>query len=233
MNSLTEKRLDYIDIARGIGIILVAFVHVQFGFTKIYIESFLMPLFFFISGFLSHHNTHKTNKSFISNRFKRLMYPYFLWSSILFLFWFLFDTHEGLVSYNLFGIVYASGGKQFMEWGIMLWFLPCLFLTETIHYLGLKYGNKYASVIILILSFTGFFISGKSVSYLTWSLNISLAMLLFYHIGFMVKIFSARITFRWHIISYSFRRSYSFSQHHIIMAKYLLTKDFSTTQFCT
>lgn len=46
-----EKRIDYIDIAKGIGIILVVIGHCINGHSIAgrYISSFHMPLFFFIS----------------------------------------------------------------------------------------------------------------------------------------------------------------------------------------
>ena len=57
-----QKRLDYIDIAKGIGIILVVFAHTLVPqirgnstfayFLWIFIYNFHMPLFLFFSGWL-------------------------------------------------------------------------------------------------------------------------------------------------------------------------------------
>ena len=57
-----DKRLDWADIARGIGIILVVFAHslvpklreafTGVEFVWIFIYNFHMPLFFFVSGWL-------------------------------------------------------------------------------------------------------------------------------------------------------------------------------------
>jgi fucose 4-O-acetylase-like acetyltransferase len=68
-----KQRIEYIDVAKGIGIILVAagiFIYSANGgirdFAVSWIYSFHMPLFFFISGFLftaSNKNfTHLSNK---------------------------------------------------------------------------------------------------------------------------------------------------------------------------
>lgn len=47
------KRIEYLDYAKGIGIILVVLGHILIkGNIKIYIYSFHMPLFFIISGYL-------------------------------------------------------------------------------------------------------------------------------------------------------------------------------------
>ena len=49
-----NKRLDYIDTAKGIGIILVVIYHHLLGADYInnWISSFHMPLFFMITGYL-------------------------------------------------------------------------------------------------------------------------------------------------------------------------------------
>lgn len=56
-NSQYQKnRIEWIDTAKGIGIILVLLGHADFEpFSKI-IYMFHIPLFFFISGFLFHFN---------------------------------------------------------------------------------------------------------------------------------------------------------------------------------
>ncbi|MDB4335074.1 acyltransferase family protein [bacterium] len=195
MNNAKSNRQGHIDVARAIGIILVAFVHLYFDFTKIYIESFLMPLFFFISGYLFSPQHHKSFTSFFSNRFKRLMYPYFLWSIILFIFWNFLDDKEGSTLSNLKGIIYASGGKEYMEWGIMLWFLPCIFVAEMIYFNVLKYGGRYSTLLVIIIAIIGYYLSSWIIDYLPWSLNVSLVMMLFYHIGQKSKILFANKKF--------------------------------------
>ena len=64
-----NKRLTYMDIFRGMGIILMIMGHVGFG--KVFdhfIHAFHMPMFFFISGFF--YNRNKTFGVFIKNKAK-------------------------------------------------------------------------------------------------------------------------------------------------------------------
>lgn len=51
-NTIRKSRMDYIDIYRAFGIILMVMGHIGFGgkFDK-FIHAFHMPMFFFISGF--------------------------------------------------------------------------------------------------------------------------------------------------------------------------------------
>lgn len=57
MSNLIKKREQWADILKGIGAILVVIGHLVLyeGNAKVYIYSFHMPLFFFISGYLYHH----------------------------------------------------------------------------------------------------------------------------------------------------------------------------------
>lgn len=84
------KRLEEIDILKGIGIILVVLGHCISGVwdTQFYSSnwifkfcySFHMPLFMTISGFLSGLKTSsKIDGSWIKRKFKRLMIPYIIW----------------------------------------------------------------------------------------------------------------------------------------------------------
>ena len=51
-NVIRKSRMDYIDLYRAFGIILMVMGHIGFGgkFDK-FIHAFHMPMFFFISGF--------------------------------------------------------------------------------------------------------------------------------------------------------------------------------------
>ena len=77
-----------------------------------------------------------------------IIIPYFIWSSFLYLFWVFLGRHYGesaLRQYdpikNLIGIVYAQGDVHFMNWGIPMWFLPCIFLTFVFYSLIQKVKN--------------------------------------------------------------------------------------------
>ena len=89
---MNTKRLDWIDIAKGIGIILVVLGHTLVpqvretgfaGFLWIFIYNFHMPLFFFLSGYLFEKGlSHYTNKGkFILGKLQYLMLPYLIFST--------------------------------------------------------------------------------------------------------------------------------------------------------
>lgn len=90
----TASRLNWIDYAKGIGIILVVLGHVikglitvklvdpTFAFYSVnFLYSFHMPLFFMLSGyFFLPSFLRRDNKSFMINKVKTILYPFVIWS---------------------------------------------------------------------------------------------------------------------------------------------------------
>lgn len=122
-----NKRIDYIDIAKGIGILLVYIGHCNLNYKSplfLWIYSFHMPLFFFISGFLYNTQTqpyyYDTIKKVVFKKVISLIIPYFFFSIIQSLLFMIFNIH--LQNWLIKG------------WGTNpLWFLPILFSIEIIH----------------------------------------------------------------------------------------------------
>lgn len=93
---LKRTRLDWIDYAKGIGIILVVYDHVMsnlrfsdsridptfYDYSYKLITSFHMPLFFFLSGLFIEKSLAKGTKLFLVNKFNTIAYPYLVWSLI-------------------------------------------------------------------------------------------------------------------------------------------------------
>ena len=122
-----SKRIEYIDIARGIGILLVVMGHNDFAaispFAYKVIYSFHMPLFFFLSGYFI--NPSVEFWTFFKKRFNSLLKPYFF---TIFLIYFVsisfgrigFQTALQRIIKSLYGAGY------YIDW-VQLWFLPHLF----------------------------------------------------------------------------------------------------------
>ena len=98
MPDTKATRLNWIDYARGIAIILVAYRHVFEGakqsgifvgkyplleYANIFFYSFRMPLFFIVSGiFVSWSIQKRGIKNYIEGRLRTILYPYFLWGAL-------------------------------------------------------------------------------------------------------------------------------------------------------
>ena len=86
-------RVEWVDVAKGLGILLVVFGHNLGGLresgllnnswgplTERYIYIFHMPLFFFLAGIFVARSAHRTFVDYFMNKAAVIAYPYFLWS---------------------------------------------------------------------------------------------------------------------------------------------------------
>ena len=76
-----SKRINYIDVARGIGILLVVMGHNDFAaispFMHKFIYSFHMPLFFFLGGLLRRPETFEPPGPYVLGRLRRILVPFY------------------------------------------------------------------------------------------------------------------------------------------------------------
>lgn len=150
---MTErKRIDYLDMAKGIGILLVVIGHVTYVSEPVrqYISTFHMPFFFLISGMLLCYKQEEENSlwNFAVRRFKGLMIPYIICSICIFLIescrilWKAANTWE-----NVFRQVFQSLCLQGVS---VLWFLPALFLAELVFLFLRKKSSHLWTAIFLV-----------------------------------------------------------------------------------
>lgn len=151
------QRLDYIDMLKGIGIILVVVGHhlLEFERLTVWISSFHMPLFFIITGYLSGFKKEKFDdvKLVIINKAKSLMYPYVTFSLI------------NLIWYLAFYYIFPIGGQPSETLQIVLlktlttfgyhamWFLPAMFLSSILYYIIKK--SKFSNFIYIAVLIAG------------------------------------------------------------------------------
>lgn len=164
-----EKRLDYLDYAKGIAIILVVLGHIyKDGPVYIWLYSFHLPIFFIISGIIVKMKEDKNSEvfgKFIVKKAKTLLLPYITFALINFIFNVLWEMlGNGLT--NNFIITELKNIVVLCARGAV-WFLPCLFIAEALFFILRKVDNK---IIINIMIFTLFIVgitvytSGNSVS---------------------------------------------------------------------
>lgn len=148
-----KKRLIYIDRLKGFAIYLVVFGHIyqkmiQGGmdyriFSVIY--SFHMPLFFFLSGYVSQKtnkiNTYKEASQYLVNKVGNLIVPFLIWALLNYM---LFSSIKDFSFLKLYSIIV----KQFSE--PSLWFLLMLFKIfiayVPFHLISQKYKEKNSLV---------------------------------------------------------------------------------------
>lgn len=188
-------RYDYIDIAKGLGILMVVWAHIMIiGWTHQVIYAFHMPLFFFLSGMLFQREKYKSFGMFIGKRAKRLLVPYVIYSVVTWAFWaaFRYIRHDEVDSYlmPLLQTIIARGSGAFMVHNSALWFVPCLFLVEILYFFLCRLG-KWGCLLMCFgcaaLSFAlGAKLGDKWWLLLPWNADAALIALPFYGIGNML-----------------------------------------------
>lgn len=154
--TLMSKRIEFIDIARGIGILLVVLGHNDFGYISPFahqvIYSFHMPLFFFLSGYFL--NTTIGFGDFTLKRFNALLKPYYF---TIFMIYFM-SISFGIMGFptalrRIVKSLYASG--YYLDW-VQLWFLPHLFVVSLYAFifyrLTARLNNRFLRWAILVLT---------------------------------------------------------------------------------
>lgn len=155
-----SKRVQYIDIAKGIGILLVVLGHNDMNayhpMLHRFIYAFHMALFFFLSGIF--FNPDRPFKALFKKRFEGLIKP--LIFSILLIYG--ISVFFGKMSFatagsRLLKSLYMTG--PYLNW-VQLWFLPVLFLVNLYAYFFYKFTNPISKnwirwIILLITLWIG------------------------------------------------------------------------------
>lgn len=193
---MNTKRLNVVDVAKGIGIILVVFAHVNYTpeiLTIIY--SFHMPLFFVISGMLFQRDKFPGFREFAKRRFKGLIVPYVIYEMVsigcLYLAervygqWQLFDISKEQYLEYICQIVISNWSRVHVNQP--LWFLPCLFLVEIIYFFIAKLRTGFRIPVCVVLVSFGWILESGMLSFdnflLPWNLDSALFALGFYALG--------------------------------------------------
>lgn len=198
------KRIKWIDLVKGVGIILVIFAH-TLDINNIYgvalrgvIYSFHMPLFFILSSMTFKFS--KNKKEFIEKTkkaAKHLLIPTFVSVAIMIIIRVIKAPH--LVSTitfwreNLYTFIFASGSPiVFDECSVMqigmLWFIVALFVGRTtFDYLQFKFETKKVFAISMLISCVGYIIGASNELILPFSIDVAMTMMPLFYIGSKIK----------------------------------------------
>ena len=156
-----RERINWVDVARGIGVLLVIYGHgLAATPLRFIIYSFHMPLFFFISGVVFHKRKNEKYLTVLKKDFKRILIPYLIFAAISFTLWLsnipLDRIKWDLVLRQIIGIFYGSGNNGYLAINIVLWFLPCLFIVKQIFWFISRLEIKLIIPILFLFSALGY-----------------------------------------------------------------------------
>lgn len=130
---MERKRLSFIDMAKGVGIILVLFGHLIYTneYVRVWISAFHMPVFFVLSGITLALGTkdEKDVKGRITRKARGLLIPY-MWFSIIYFIMDIVNVMLNKITMHDF-ITNAIASVTFKGKSV-LWFLVALFLSQAV-----------------------------------------------------------------------------------------------------
>lgn len=177
------QRNKIIDIAKGIGIMLVVYTHTKcYAHDAIYI--FIMPLFFALSGYF--FNEGRTIKDNIKNKFNSLIKPYifyFILVQCLFILVHKFFYQDVYFAWGMFTKPFWAVGPMWFFWG--------LFFTSVFFTLIAKIFKKTYLIILfsIIFSIGGYLLSIYKI-HIPLYIDSALSMTVFYAFGYMLRKFN-------------------------------------------
>ena len=179
------KRIDYVDVFRGIGIIFMILGHMSFVTPHFdhYIHAFHMPMFYFASGLFFKTNLRIT--TYLKKLTKQIILPYVFFATI-FSFIVVFRGEDTLQ--NVLSQVLTINNNGFPIAGA-LWFLTSFYFSQVILYiLKKKINDDIVLTPIVVLSLiVGINFSKLFATRLYWSLDTSFVGLALIFLGYIVK----------------------------------------------
>ncbi|MCR5761908.1 MAG: acyltransferase family protein [Treponema sp.] len=190
METQIKKRIDWLDIAKGIAIICTIVGHnVPFGGNiRNIIFSFHMPLFFVLAGYTIKQIPYKNFGSTILKDFKRLVVPVFIIKVIQFLLEILINHTEvkSCAKTIFISILWGNGCNYYFFPGVgAVWFLLALFFSKLLFRLCLNLIQRYRLVFFLTLTFV-FSVFGRKL-WLPQNFDLLFPAMLFMYSGYVFR----------------------------------------------
>ncbi|WP_308722770.1 acyltransferase family protein [Paenibacillus polysaccharolyticus] len=193
---VNNKRIEWVDVFRGIVILLVVIGH-QNGWMVKYAYLFHMPALFFISGYVTKFNNSNLFE-FTKNRFLRLIVP-FIWINIFF---FIFRWGLNILGY---GLVFYKENMSFADLMLSIkqlfthnigadlagvsWFFVVLFLVSVIHkalHLIFKSNKIWISTIAIAMFCVGYYLVKHHIIFEKSLLDLALIAQFYFYIGWLI-----------------------------------------------
>lgn len=164
---MKEKRLDYLDMVKGVGIFFVVLGHIEYISTplRVWISSFHMPLFFIVSGLLMSikNEPERDFNITIKRKFKGIIIPY-LWFSLAY---FIIDIFNVTIIQNItINVFWMDLISSVTFYGMsVLWFLPALFLAITgFLFLMKKFPDKVVAILLIVIAMLCYLLQRKVIN---------------------------------------------------------------------
>ncbi len=203
------KRIEYLDAAKGIGILFVVLGHnhIKLEYPIIYqvVYSFHMPFFFLLSGMF--FRTDYGLIELVRRRFNSLLRPFIVYMVMIYA-GSIFFTKIDLPT--IFGRILKAlyAGPNTLEW-IPLWFLPHLFLVNLLAFFLIKFAyDRLPYLWMRALFLVAILGAGVATIQLFWPVKFSILNHAFEFYGLPWSADLLLITTAFFILGYEIRRTF-------------------------
>lgn len=192
-----NMRKTYIDIAKGIAILLVILGHMNRFFEyngrlNQIVYSIQLPVFLLIGGYWLRLKENESPMEFLAGKFYRLIQPYFLFAffSIIYI----WPKDAGEFGYYAAGMLWGIGIRNYLP-NLPIWFLTMFFVANIWFYLILnmgKLGKKpwqsylLKGAAVLFIMYAGWKIKMREVR-LPWGFELAMILQGFFFAGHLWK----------------------------------------------
>ncbi len=155
MESEMKKRIEWIDIAKFIGIFFVMLSHFEFcpSFLRAFFTPFYLAIFFFCSGYTYRHK--EGFSDFFKKKVRQLVLPWFIYSNLNII---LSNIQSFKHHRSSFGTELFRNLLQIRYFDERLWFIPALFSAYLVFYfvIGCYVKEKNKGKLLLLCAVLAF-----------------------------------------------------------------------------
>ena len=185
--NVERPRLKYMDLAKGICMILLIFSHIGFMWDHYVIYYFYFPVFLVLSGFFLSFDV--DIRKFIVNRFNKLVIPFLFFYLLSYLLFYLgIALFPDVMLTEARGVLDMFTQRQWFNGP--LWYLLCLFWTSIWLFMICRLIQS-VDLQILVVLFIGSIGAtlGQKYIFIPLMIDVSFAALPFLYLGYLVKNF--------------------------------------------
>lgn len=194
MEEQDNRRIDFIDLTKGLCIILVVILHVGGAFDRLdsraFLSCFCMPLYFFVSGLF--FKSYDGFPGFFIRKINKLFIPFLVFYIGAFLLMYILSIAVPGVfrlPVHWSELLLVFQGHELIRFNPPVWFLLALFncniLFYIVHYLRRKHIPTMF-VVTMLLGIAGFWL-GKQRIELPLYIDVAMTALPFYFAGFWIR----------------------------------------------
>ena len=197
-----KQRLSFIDIAKGIGILLVVCSHTEAHDLMVWSVCFFVPIFYFCSGYMT--TASSLNCPIAQNmkkRARKLLIPYLFFNLLLLLYyrrWSITGLYGILYSRYSFFPLGSDNNFDLFIWGnYPMWFITSLLVSYFLYYTLLFSKNKSLTIIIYMCLTWGL---SQLPILLPWSIDTAFLSSLIMYAGYYANNFNIISLGKYHIL---------------------------------